>query len=364
MTVHEITSYLEQIAPLGLQESYDNSGLLIGSPNQKADKTLITVDVTEEVVKEAIENNCNLIISHHPIIFKALKKIDYQSDIGSIITKLIKADIAVYAMHTNLDNMLDGVNGILAQKLGLSNLKILSPKKDTLNKLVVFCPTDYVNNVRQAIFNTGAGNIGNYSSCSFNSEGYGTFMALEGTNPFVGDIGKLHNEEEVKIESIVPSYLIKQVISAMISAHPYEEVAYDIYPLLNKQFNIGSGIIGELKQETEINEFLINVKEQLDAPYIRHSQLLEKKVKKIAICGGSGSFLIDDAYRAGADVFITGDVKYHDFFEHKGEMTIVDAGHFETEQFTKELIYSRLMRKFPNFALQISKARTNPIYFL
>ena len=200
MTVHEITSYLEQIAPLGLQESYDNSGLLIGSPNQKADKTLITVDVTEEVVKEAIDNNCNLIISHHPIIFKALKRINHESAIGSIITKLIKADIAVYAMHTNLDNMLDGVNGILAQKLDLNNLKILSLKKNTLNKLVVFCPTDYVNDVQQAIFNTGAGNIGNYSSCSFNSEGYGTFMALEGTNPFVGDIGKLHKEEEVKIE--------------------------------------------------------------------------------------------------------------------------------------------------------------------
>ena len=364
MTVHEITSYLEQIAPLSLQESYDNSGLLIGSPNQKADKTLITVDITEDVVKEAIENNCNLIISHHPIIFKALKKINHESAIGSIITKLIKADIAVYAMHTNLDNMLDGVNGILAQKLDLNNLKILSLKKNTLNKLVVFCPTDHVNDVQQAIFNAGAGNIGNYSSCSFNSEGFGTFMALEGTNPFVGDIGKLHKEKEVKIESIVPAYLIKQVITAMISAHPYEEVAYDIYPLLNKQFNIGSGIIGELKQEIEINKFLINVKEQLDAPYIRHSQLLENKVKKVAICGGSGSFLIDDAYRAGADVFITGDIKYHDFFEHKGEMTIVDAGHFETEQFTKELIYSRLMRKFPNFALQISKARTNPIYFL
>lgn len=290
MTVHEITSYLEQIAPLGLQESYDNSGLLIGSPNQKADKTLITVDITEDVVKEAIENNCNLIISHHPIIFKALKKIDYQSDIGSIITKLIKADIAVYAMHTNLDNMLDGVNGILAQKLDLNNLEILSPKKDMLNKLVVFCPTDYVNDVQQAIFNAGAGNIGNYSSCSFNSEGFGTFMALEGTNPFVGDIGKLHKEKEVKIESIVPSYLIKQVITAMISAHPYEEVAYDVYQLLNKQFNIGSGIIGELKQETEIQEFLISVKKKLSASYIRHSQLLEKKVKRIAICGVAEAF--------------------------------------------------------------------------
>ena len=364
MTVREITSYLEQIAPLSLQESYDNSGLIIGSNSQQIDKALITIDITEDIVKEAIENNCNLIISHHPIIFKALKKIDHQSAIGSIITKLIKADIAVYTMHTNLDNMLDGVNGMLAQKLGLSNLQILSPKKNTLNKLIVFCPTDYVNDVQQAIFTAGAGNIGNYSSSSFNSKGYGTFTALEGANPFVGDIGKLHNEEEVKIESIVPSYLINKVIAAMITAHPYEEVAYDIYPLLNKQINIGSGIIGELKQETEIREFLNNMKEQLGASFVRHSQLLEKKVKKIAICGGSGSFLIHDAYRVGADVFITGDVKYHDFFEHNGEMTIVDAGHFETEQFTKELIYSKLIRKFPNFALQISKARTNPIYFL
>ena len=364
MTVHEITSYLEQIAPLSLQESFDNSGLIIGSGKKETDKALITIDITEDVVKEAIEYDCDLIISHHPIIYKALKKIDHQSAIGSIITKLIKADIAAYAIHTNLDNILDGVNGILAQKLGLRDLKVLSPKKDTLNKLVVFCPTDHVNSVQQAIFNAGAGNIGNYSSCSFNSEGYGTFMATEGAKPFVGDIGKIRKEEEVKIESIVPSYFVKQVVTAMITAHPYEEVAYDIFPLDNNQFNVGSGIIGELKQETEINEFLIWVKEQLDTPKIRHSKLLEKKVKKIAICGGSGSFLIHDAYSAGADVFITGDVKYHDFFEYNGEMTIVDAGHFETEQFTKELIYSRLIRKFPNFALQISKARTNPIYFL
>lgn len=364
MNISEITSFLEQVAPLGLQETYDNCGLLVGHGSNNVSKALITLDVTDEVIEEAIENKCQLIIAHHPLIFNSLKKINTKSGIGAMITKLIKENIAVYAIHTNLDNLMEGVNAKLAQILGLQKLQILAPKSGTLNKIAVFCPKDYAETVQRALFNAGAGNIGNYNSCSFNSAGFGTFKAQEGANPFIGDIGKLHKEEELKIEVIVPSYLIQQVVAAMISAHPYEEVAYDIYPLLNKQQNTGAGMIGELETESDSKEFLQMVKKQLNASYIRHSPLIKRKVKKVAICGGSGSFLIHNAYNSKADIFITGDVKYHDFFEHAGEMTIVDAGHFETEQYTKELLYDRLKGKFPNFALQISKARTNPVYFL
>lgn len=364
MKVSEITSFLEQFAPLELQESYDNSGLLIGNANQHASKALITLDVTAEVVEEALSNKCNLIIAHHPLIFNSLKKINTHTGVGLMIAKLIKEDMALYAVHTNLDNVMRGVNAKLAQTLGLHKLQILAPKSGTLNKLAVFCPTEYAATVQQAMFEAGAGNIGNYTSCSFNSMGYGTFKAQEGANPFVGDIDKLHKEEELKIEVVVPSYHLHQVVAAMLKVHPYEEVAYDVFALENLQSNIGSGMIGELETESDPENFLQLVKEHLNASHIRHSPLIKRKIKKVAICGGSGSFLIHNAYKANADVFITGDVKYHDFFEYAGEMTIVDAGHFETEQFTKELLYDRLNGKFPNFALQISKARTNPIYFL
>ncbi len=364
MIISEITSYLEQMAPLGLQESYDNSGLIIGHHNQKISKALISLDVTNDTITEAIDSGCNLIIAHHPLIFKSLKKIDTSSPIGSMIRMLIMNDIALYAIHTNLDNILEGVNAKLAEKLGLKHLQILAPKTGLLHKLAVFCPSGYVEKVQQSIFEAGGGHIGNYNSCSFNTAGFGTFKAEDGASPFVGEIDKLHHEEEMKIEVVIPSYLAQKVISAMVDAHPYEEVAYDIYPLNNAQQNIGAGMIGELTEETEIKVFLEIVKKELNATQIRYSKALNKKVKKIAICGGSGSFLINNAYKAGADVFITGDLKYHDFFEHQGEMTLVDAGHYETEQFTKELLYDKLKGKFPNFALQISKARTNPIYFL
>jgi dinuclear metal center YbgI/SA1388 family protein len=364
MIISEITSYLEQMAPLGLQESYDNSGLIIGHHNQKISKALISLDVTNDTITEAIDSGCNLIIAHHPLIFKSLKKIDTISPIGSMIRMLIMNDIALYAIHTNLDNILEGVNAKLAEKLGLKHVQILAPKTGLLHKLAVFCPSGYVEKVQQSIFEAGGGHIGNYNSCSFNTAGFGTFKAKDGASPFVGEIDKLHREEEMKIEVVIPSYLAQKVISAMVDAHPYEEVAYDIYPLINAQQNIGAGMIGELTEETEIKVFLEIVKKELNATQIRYSKALNKKVKKIAICGGSGSFLINNAYKAGADVFITGDLKYHDFFEHQGEMTLVDAGHYETEQFTKELLYDKLKGKFPNFALQISKARTNPIYFL
>lgn len=361
MIIKEICRLLEKQASLSLQESYDNSGLLIGNYNSEVNKALITLDVTEDVLAEAIRENCNLVISHHPVIFKGIKKLTGSSLTEKLITIAIKNDIAIYAIHTNLDNVNTGVNAILAEKLGLKNLKILSPRYGNLKKLVTFCPTDHADKVRKAIFEAGAGQIGDYDSCSYNIEGKGSFRGLDGTNPFVGKKGEIHFEEELRIETIVPDFLIKQVLTAMINAHPYEEVAYDIYPLDNANENTGAGMIGELKHEMHGTDFLTHVKKVLGSKALRHSQVTDGKIKKVAICGGSGSFLIDKAFNAGAKAFITGDVKYHDFFEYHGQMTIIDAGHYETEQFTKELIHSFLKEKIPTFALLISRVDTNPV---
>ncbi len=360
----EILDYFNEIAPVKLQESYDNSGLLIGQRQQTISRALVTLDITEEVMDEAIADGCDLIIAHHPLIFKGIKKLTGSNLTERLVVKAIKNDIAIYAIHTNLDNVIDGVNGILADKLKVTNTKILSPKSSGLYKVITFCPIDHMSNIQTAMFNAGAGHIGNYDSCSYYTDGNGTFRALEGTNPFVGNKNELHTENEYRLETIVPDSNLSRVISAMIEAHPYEEPAYDIYKLENNAYDTGSGMIGELMEEMDITSYLNFVKEVLGTEYIKHNRLINRKVKRVAICGGSGSFLIDDAARQKADLFITSDIKYHDYFEHVGNMTIADAGHFETEQPVKELIYSLLKKNFPNFALQISKQSNNPVSFL
>ncbi len=364
MKVKDITRVLEHLAPLSLQESYDNAGLITGSPEQEIEQALITLDVTDEIINEAITNGFQLIIAHHPVIFKGIKKLTGKTLTERLVIKAIKNDIAIYAIHTNLDNMANGVNAKLGEKLGLTNLKILSPGSSGLKKIVVFCPTEHAEKVRQAMFDAGAGHIGNYDSCSFNAAGDGTFRANEGANPFTGEIGKLHFEKEIRIETVVPSYRLHKVLQTMMEAHPYEEVAYDIYSLENSFGGTGAGMIGELKQELPLTEYLSQVKQALGAEAIKHNGTDNRPVKKIAFCGGSGSFLIHNAFGAGADVFITADVKYHDFFEHQNQMVIVDAGHYETEQFTKELLYEIIKENFPTFALQISETSTNPVSFL
>ena len=361
MILNELITKLEATVPLDLQESYDNSGLLIGSPEKGINKALITLDITDAIVDEAIQTDCDLIIAHHPLIFKGLKQLTGNTMTERLVIRLVKKDIAVYAIHTNLDNIHTGVNSMLAQKLGLKNLRILSQGKGKLKKLVTFCPTDRANKVREAIFKAGAGHIGNYDSCSYNVSGQGTFRGLEGTNPYVGQKGELHVEPEIRIETIVPASIINTVINAMIEAHPYEEVAYDIYPLDNIDGKTGAGMIGELDLSKSGIEVLKDVKEILSSKVIKFSGQAKKQVKKVAICGGSGAFLIGNAYRAGADLYITGDIKYHDYFEFEEKMIIADAGHYETEQFTKELLYSILKKNFPTFALLISKIDTNPV---
>ncbi len=364
MKIQEILKPLEELAPPFLQESYDNAGLLIGNPQTKVDKVLITLDVTESVLNEAIEKKCGLIIAHHPLIFKGLKSITGKNATERIVEIAIRRDIAIYAIHTNLDNVDGGVNDILCKKLGLKNTRILSPKKEILRKLVTFCPEDHAEKVRKAIFAAGAGHIGEYDSCSFNAPGTGSFRGSDETNPFVGEKGKLHYENEIRIETIYPVYKEQAILNALFKAHPYEEVAYDIYFLGNEFTRVGAGMIGELERETDEITFLKNIKKVTGTGCIKHSHLLGKKIKKVAVCGGSGSFLINDAKRAGADVFITGDVKYHDFFEGENKMVIADIGHYESEQFAKELIYSVLNEIFSNFAVLISETNTNSVNYL
>jgi dinuclear metal center YbgI/SA1388 family protein len=364
MTVYDLTSAIEELAPLSFQEDYDNAGLLIGDPLTLVKGALISLDVTEAVIDEAISLDCNLIISHHPIIFKGLKRLTGQNEVQRCVTRAIQNNIAIYAAHTNLDNVVSGVNGKIAEKFELTQCRILAPISDSLCKIATFVPKLSVQKVREAMFEAGAGKIGNYDSCSFNSEGYGSFKAGENSNPFVGQQQKIHYEPEVKIEVIVPKFKLSDVIDALKSAHPYEEPAYDCVPLLNNWNQTGAGIVGYLPAQTDINIFLTKIKDVFQIPFIKHTAIVNQTIHRVAICGGSGSFLIKDAINAHADVFITADVKYHEFMEAEGKLVIVDAGHFETEQYTKELMYDIISKKFPTFALHISKVTTNPIQYL
>jgi dinuclear metal center YbgI/SA1388 family protein len=363
MLIGDIIGTLEQFAPPALQENYDNCGLLTGNPAWEVSKALLTLDATEAVIDEAIANGCNLVIAHHPIIFSGLKKINGKNYVERTIIKAIKNDIAIYAIHTNLDNVLQGVNAKIAEKLGLQNLQILQPKKQLLKKLVVFTPEADAEKVRNALFEAGAGNISNYSECSFNTPGTGTFKGNELSNPALGEKGKRETASEVKIEVIFPVYAENKVLSAMRNAHPYEEVAFDIIPLDNFWQEIGSGIIGNLPAEMNETDFLKHIKTGLKTGIIRHTALLGKKVKKVAVCGGSGSFLLNDAIRSGADFFITADFKYHQFFDAEDSLVIADIGHYESEQFTPELIQGILSKKFPTFAALFSKVNTNPVNY-
>ena len=364
MKIIEITSYLESLAPLAYQEDYDNAGLIVGDPTAEVNQALISLDCTEAVIDEAVANNFQLIISHHPIVFKGLKKFNGKTYVERVIEKAIKNSIAIYAIHTNLDNIFAGVNRKIAEKLGLQNCRILSPKNNLLKKLITFVPVAQAEQVRAALFNAGAGHIGNYNEVSFNTNGTGTFKARESANPFVGEIGSRHQENEICVEVIYPQVMENKLIAALVMAHPYEEVAYDLYPLTNSYPEVGAGLIGELASPQEEPNFLHFVKTQMQAEVVRHTVFTGKKVVKVAVCGGSGSFLLKDAIRAGADVFVTADFKYHEFFDAEGKLVIADIGHFETEQFTQELLAEIISKKFANFAVRLTKINTNPVKYI
>ena len=363
MKIKDIINVLENTASPSLQESYDNAGLLTGNEQHECTGVLCSLDATEAVVDEAIDRNCNLIAAHHPIIFKGLKRITGKNYVQRTIIKAIKNDIAVYGIHTNLDNIITGVNGQMADRLGLINRTILLPKTATLKKLYSFVPVEHAQNLRTALFDAGAGHIGNYSQCSFNIEGSGTFKGEEGTHPFTGIAGELHYEKEIKIEVIFPAWLEQKIIQALIAAHPYEEPAYDLVQLENKHQHLGSGLTGSLPQPMEENAFLAFLKESFQVPLIRHTQLTGSLIEKVCLCGGAGSFLISNALRENADVFISADIKYHEFFEADNQMMIADIGHFESERYTIDLLHDILLEKFPSFAVLKTAVNTNPVFY-
>ncbi|MDP1800029.1 MAG: Nif3-like dinuclear metal center hexameric protein [Bacteroidota bacterium] len=363
MTIQEIITEIENFAPLAYQEDYDNCGLITGQKTQTATGALLSLDCTEEVIDEAIANKCNLIIAHHPILFSGLKKINGNNYVERTIIKAIQNNIAIYAAHTNLDNVKQGVNKKMSDKLGLKNLHILAPKSNILKKLVTFVPGSHHEAVLQALFEAGAGNIGNYSNCSFNLEGTGTFKGNADTKPFLGKPNELSKEKEIRIEAIFEFNKEAGIIAALLKAHPYEEVAYDIYSIANKHQQIGSGMVGELEKEMNENDFLGHVKKSLLCGCLKHTKKLGKSIKKVAICGGSGRFLLKNAINSGADAFITSDFKYHEFFDAENKILLIDAGHFETEQFTPEIFYEIIQNKFPTFAIRLSKTNTNPVNY-
>jgi dinuclear metal center YbgI/SA1388 family protein len=361
--LREIIAALEGVAPLSLQESYDNSGLQVGDREMEVSGILVTLDLSEEVLLEAGKLGYNLVLSHHPVIFGGLKSITGKNASERIVKMAIQKEIAIYSGHTNFDAVTGGVNSAMAKRLGLADLEILEPAGGQLKKLVVFVPHTHLEQVRQAVFEAGAGHIGAYDMCSFSLEGKGSFRGSEGSEPYVGESGVLHQEPETRLETIVPAPLVSRVVRALTKVHPYQEVAYDIFPLDNMDPRIGMGMLGKLQDPMEEKVFLSFVKDRFNTGVIRHTALRGKAVQKVALCGGSGSFLMKRAIASGADVFVTGDVKYHQFFDADGRIVVMDIGHFESEQFTRELFYELLMKKFPKFAIRLSETDTNPIKY-
>jgi len=365
MRIADVINHLESIAPAGLQESYDNSGLLIGEKSTKVSGVLISLDCIEATVNEAIEKKCNLIVAHHPIVFSGLKRFNNANYVQRTVQLAIKNDIAIYAIHSNLDNVYaSGVNSKIAEKLGLINTRILSPKAGDLIKLVTYCPSTNEDSIREALFAAGAGHIGNYSECSFTTVGSGTFRAELGANPVLGEVGKRHVENEVKIEVIICKPQMNSVLAALNEAHPYEEVAYELYPTLNQDKNIGSGMLGELAKEMSASDFLKHLKSSMNLKVIKHTSW-DKPIKRVAVCGGSGQFLLGNAKSCKADVYVTSDFKYHEFFDAENDIMICDIGHYESEKFTIDLLFDILSKKFSTFANLKTEVNTNPVnYFI
>ncbi len=364
MKIKEILSALEEMAPLAYAEDFDNVGLLVGDTNTEATGILVCHDALESVIDEAIVKKCNLVVCFHPIIFSGLKKITGKNYVERSVLKAIKNDIAIYAVHTALDNHKNGVNKIFSDALGLTNTKILVPKKNFIQKLVTYTIPENVETLRNALFDAGGGKIGNYEDCSFNSKGIGTYMGNEDSNPEIGNRFEFVENEEIKIEVTFEKHLQSKVLKALFNNHVYEEVAYEIYELQNQHQNIGLGMIGELEKPMDEAAFLASVKDKMQCGGIRHSQLLGKPIHKVAVLGGSGSFAINHAKQAGADIFLTADLKYHNFYEAETQLILADIGHFESERFTKNYIVDFLKKKILNFAIIFSEENTNPVKYL
>lgn len=364
MKIKEIITVLEEMAPLAYAEDFDNVGLLLGNQEDEATGVLVCHDALESVIEEAIAKNCNLVVCFHPILFSGIKKITGKNYVERSVLKAIKNDIAIYAVHTALDNHKNGVNKIFCDALGLTNTKILVPKPNFIQKLVTYTIPENVEQVRNALFNAGAGKIGNYDDCSFTSQGIGTYMGNENSNPEIGERFEFVEAQEIKIEVTFEKHLQNKILKALLKNHVYEEVAYEIYDLQNTHQNIGLGMVGELEKPLSELEFLQLVKTKMQCEGIRHSTLLGKSIKKVAVLGGSGSFAIKNAIQAGADVFLTADLKYHNFYEAENQMVLADIGHFESERYTKNYIVDYLKEKITNFAFVLSEENTNPVKYL
>jgi dinuclear metal center YbgI/SA1388 family protein len=361
MKIKDLIAPLEAWAPRSLQEDYDNSGLQVGDPEAEVAGALVCLDCTEEVVAEAARHGCGLIVSHHPVIFQGLRSLVPKGPVERTVLAAIRHGIALYTIHTNLDNVIDGVNGEMAARLGLKPLHVLQPKPGQLRKLVVFAPHSHAEQVRQALFAAGAGQIGAYDECSFNLEGTGTFRAGQGTNPFTGQQGQRHHEPETRIEVIFHAPRQETILRAMHAAHPYEEVAYDLHPLINDHPRVGSGLAGELDPGLDENAFLNRLKETFGLALVRHTKPTGRVIRRVALCGGAGAFLIGTAKAWGADAYVTGDIKYHQFFEADGKLLLCDIGHHASERFTMHLIQRRLGEHFPTFAVRLAETATDPI---
>jgi dinuclear metal center YbgI/SA1388 family protein len=363
MLLPEIIKELHRLAPPVYQESYDNSRLLYNSTNQEINAALVCLDVTEKIIEEAIEKKVGLIISHHPLIFSGIKALTGKNEVERAFVKAIKNDIAIFALHTNLDNMSKGVNAKIAEKLGIDKPKILAPKKGVLKKLVVFVPKKEVDTLSEALWIAGAGAIGEYDQCSFKSEGTGSFRPSAQANPSLGERGSLHKEQEYRLEVLVEQHCLSAVLNAMYANHPYEEVAYELYSIENEHQHIGSGMYGDLAEPIDAMTFLKQIKNTFGG-MLRYTHLPTSKIQRIAWCGGSGSFLLENAKRVGAELFLSSDFKYHQFFEADNEILIADIGHYENEQFTISLIAEYLRKKFPTFAVVLTENSTNPINYI
>jgi len=364
MKIKELLFSIEQLAPLALQEVYDNSGVQVGDINREVKAILLCIDVTENVVDEAIRLGCNLIISHHPLAFRAFKSLTGRNYVERCMIKACKHDIVIYAAHTNLDNATGGVNYELAKRLNLQQVRILAPKEKSLMKLVTFVPSSHAESVRASLFGAGAGNIGNYDSCSYNLSGEGTFRAGNGTNPYVGEKGQLHVEPEIRIEVILPAFRQKEIVSALLAVHPYEEPAYDFYSLENKWSQSGSGITGVLPEPMEEEDFLYYLKDALKLNMIQHSAYRGTMIRDVAICGGQGAFLIPQAIGYGADVFITGEAKYNDFYDVEDKILLATVGHYESEVCTKDIFFNILSEQHVGLELIRSQFDINPVKYL
>ncbi|MDD3735575.1 MAG: Nif3-like dinuclear metal center hexameric protein [Bacteroidales bacterium] len=363
VTLSEFVSWLEELIPLSFQEDYDNSGLQVGDPGAMISSVLLAVDVTPEVLAEAVSHGCDLVLSHHPLIFRPLRHITGGNNSEVCVARALRHGIAVYSTHTSFDNTANGVSRILAEKIGLQRINVLSPLKGRLFRLVTFVPDSHASAVRDALFAAGAGNIGNYDRCSFNVTGEGTYRAGEGADPFAGSIGEYHAEPEVRIEVVVPAHVKGACVRALLAAHPYEEVAWDLIALDNEYRGAGAGAIGALPEPLAGAALLQVLQGFTGLPVIRYSGDPARTVRRVAVCGGAGSALINDAARAGADAFITGDIKYHSFMEAPPDMLVADIGHYESERYSLEILFNLIQKKFPNFALRFSGITTNPINY-